>query len=222
MSAKGCAQIGPSLVELARGRLLDAEEERGAREHLAGCAACRAHLEAERELSRALRWAAEADEADEGAGASPQVAVALREAFAVRQGPPDGRLGPATGREGVGTRARPRPRTLLLIAAAGLILALAAVLRPSARSTPGRTRTATRRPPPVVRVAERGDTLQLAPLYASPLTDVESGQVIRVGLPRSALRSMGWPLPEVPGGELVPAEVLLGEDGLARAVRLVK
>ncbi len=212
MSAKGCAEIGPSLVELARGRLLEAEEVLGAREHLAGCPACRARFEAERELSQALRWAAEADD---GAGAPARVEAALRETFARQRMPSQ----PAAVR----TRARLRPREALLMAAAaaGLILALAAILGPSTRS-PGRTRTVTRRPPPLVRVTGRAETLQLAPLYASPLTDVESGQVIRVGLPRSALRSMGWPLPEVPGAELVPAEVLLGEDGLARAVRLVR
>jgi len=213
MSAKGCAEVAPSLVDLARGRLLEAGDDLAAREHLAACPACRARYEAERELSQALRWAAEAD-ADERAPV--WVEAALREAFARQQS--------ETQRVMVEKRARLRPRDLALMtaAAAGLILALAAVLGPSTRPTPGRTRTVTRRPTPLVRVAERGDTLQLAPLYASPLTDVESGQVIRVGLPRSALRSMGWPLPEVPGAELVPAEVLVGEDGLARAVRLVR
>jgi len=213
MSAKGCAALAPSLVELARGRLLEAGEELAAREHLATCPACRARLEAERELSQALRWAAGADA---GEAAPARVEAALREAFA--------RQRPAAGRRSVGTRSRPRSRELALAAAAaaGLLLALAAALGPSTRPTPARIRSVTRQPPPVVRVAERGDTLQLAPLYAAPLTDVESGQVIRVGLPRSALRSMGWPLPEVPGAGLVPAEVLVGEDGLARAVRLVR
>jgi hypothetical protein len=215
MSAKGCAALAPSLVELARGRLLEAGEELAAREHLATCPACRARLEAERELSQALRWAAGADA---GEAAPARVEAALREAFARQRW--------ETERRAVGARARPRPRDLALMtaaaAAAGLLLALAAALGPATRPTPARIRSVTRQPPPVVRVAERGDTLQLAPLYAAPLTDVESGQVIRVGLPRSALRSMGWPLPEVPGAGLVPAEVLVGEDGLARAVRLVR
>jgi hypothetical protein len=48
----------------------------------------------------------------------------------------------------------------------------------------------------------------------------EGGQVLRVRLPRRALTSLGWP----PGGEpaAVEADVLVGADGVARAIRVVQ
>ena len=50
----------------------------------------------------------------------------------------------------------------------------------------------------------------------------EGGQVIRVTLPRSAMRTVGLPVPENGWYERVPADVVLGQDGVARAVRFVK
>ena len=57
--------------------------------------------------------------------------------------------------------------------------------------------------------------------YASNLNPVESGQVVRVVLPRSALISFGLPMNAERAGETVKAEVLLGDDGQARAIRFV-
>jgi hypothetical protein len=49
---------------------------------------------------------------------------------------------------------------------------------------------------------------------------LESGSVIRVWLPVSILPALGlWPPPSA--GSEVPADVLVGQDGFARAVRLV-
>ncbi len=53
---------------------------------------------------------------------------------------------------------------------------------------------------------------------ASPL---ESGQLVRVQLPRAALASLGLPLNAERGNEPVKADVLLGNDGLAHAIRFV-
>ncbi|HEX8459024.1 MAG TPA: hypothetical protein VF656_17155 [Pyrinomonadaceae bacterium] len=54
---------------------------------------------------------------------------------------------------------------------------------------------------------------------AQPL---ESGQVVRVKLPRAALASLGLPLNAERSNETVKADVLLGNDGLARAIRFVR
>jgi hypothetical protein len=51
---------------------------------------------------------------------------------------------------------------------------------------------------------------------------VERGSVVRVRLPRAALQSFGFPVNELRAEEPINADVLLGEDGLARAVRFVK
>ncbi|HEY9404600.1 MAG TPA: hypothetical protein VIQ24_18220, partial [Pyrinomonadaceae bacterium] len=54
---------------------------------------------------------------------------------------------------------------------------------------------------------------------AAPL---ESGQLVRVQLPRAALASLGLPLNAERGNETVKADVLLGSDGLAHAIRFVR
>ncbi len=57
---------------------------------------------------------------------------------------------------------------------------------------------------------------------AEELPPVETGMVVRVQLTMSSLRLMGVPVGEDPGGEPVQADVLLGQDGLARGVRLIQ
>lgn len=59
-------------------------------------------------------------------------------------------------------------------------------------------------------------------LLGSDLPPVESGQVIRVQMPRSALASFGLPFNVERADESVKADVLVGDDGLARAVRFVR
>jgi len=50
----------------------------------------------------------------------------------------------------------------------------------------------------------------------------EEGHIVRVELPRSALASFGLPVSAEAGGGRVKADVLLGEDGTARAIRFVR
>ena len=57
---------------------------------------------------------------------------------------------------------------------------------------------------------------------ANSLMPMEGGHVIRVELPRSALVSFGLPMNAERTNERVKADVLLGNDGLARAVRFVR
>ena len=58
-------------------------------------------------------------------------------------------------------------------------------------------------------------------IYDGLLPPLESGQVIRVEVPRFALISYGLPLNAERADEPIKADVLLGQDGLARAIRLV-
>jgi hypothetical protein len=46
-------------------------------------------------------------------------------------------------------------------------------------------------------------------------------QVIRVGLARAEMSRFGFPVPDEARGEIVRADVMLGSDGTARAVRFV-
>jgi hypothetical protein len=60
------------------------------------------------------------------------------------------------------------------------------------------------------------------PLTYGGLSQFEGGQVVRVELPRSALQSMGLPMNAERASERVKADVLLGHDGVARAIRFVR
>jgi hypothetical protein len=58
--------------------------------------------------------------------------------------------------------------------------------------------------------------------HAGLYTPAEEGHLVRVELPRSALASFGLPVnAEAPGGS-VKADVLMGQDGIARAIRFVR
>jgi hypothetical protein len=50
----------------------------------------------------------------------------------------------------------------------------------------------------------------------------ERGSLVRVRLPRSALATFGLPINQSRVSDVVNADVLLGEDGLARAIRFVQ
>jgi len=58
------------------------------------------------------------------------------------------------------------------------------------------------------------------PLMEDPLP-FERGELLRVSLPAVALRSVGVPVSEDRLGETVQADVLVGQEGLARAIRFV-
>jgi hypothetical protein len=57
---------------------------------------------------------------------------------------------------------------------------------------------------------------------AEALPAVETAMVVRVQLPVSSLQLMGVPVSEENTDASVQADLLLGQDGLARAVRLAQ
>jgi hypothetical protein len=54
------------------------------------------------------------------------------------------------------------------------------------------------------------------------LAQLDGGQVMRVELPRSALMSFGLPMDMERATERIKADVVVGNDGLARAIRFVR
>lgn len=58
--------------------------------------------------------------------------------------------------------------------------------------------------------------------YTSPMNLQDGGQVMRVELPRSALAGFGLPVNMERVNERVKADVLVGPDGQARAIRFVR
>lgn len=58
--------------------------------------------------------------------------------------------------------------------------------------------------------------------YAADSSSLEGGHLVRVRVPRSALLSMGLPANLDRAGEPVEADVFIGDDGLARAIRFIQ
>jgi hypothetical protein len=60
------------------------------------------------------------------------------------------------------------------------------------------------------------------PLVHESALDLESGQLMRVELPPSALVSLGFPVSLERSDRRIKADVMVGYDGVARAIRFVK
>lgn len=71
-------------------------------------------------------------------------------------------------------------------------------------------------------VSETESATEFIPLmYWPDASALESARVVRIKVPRSTLVSFGLPMNAERAGELVKAEVVLGDDGLARAIRFI-
>ena len=81
-----------------------------------------------------------------------------------------------------------------------------------------------RKKPPVARTSRAAEVATT--FYALPdadsLAPMEDATVIRVRLPRSAMRMVGLPVNEERLSEHIQADVVFGQDGLMRAVRFVQ
>jgi len=58
--------------------------------------------------------------------------------------------------------------------------------------------------------------------YGADLNSMDSGHVVRVELPRTAMARFGLPVNAERAAEPVKADVLLGDDGLAQAIRFIR
>jgi len=59
-------------------------------------------------------------------------------------------------------------------------------------------------------------------IHGEAMTPSDGGQIVRVEMPRSALVSFGLPMNMERGGGRVKADVVVGNDGFARAIRFVR
>jgi hypothetical protein len=98
-----------------------------------------------------------------------------------------------------------------------------AAIPPPSRPTPDAKRR--HRPARLPRASEaepREIVTQFFPvIHGSELIPLESGQIIRVRMPRSNLIPLGIPYSQERADETIQADVLVSNDGLARAIRLV-
>jgi hypothetical protein len=129
----------------------------------------------------------------------------------------------------------PRPKWPYFALAAAALIALLFVVKPAPRLVPQAVETQIFIPPvlataevkPVVRKAVHRKppphevVTEFYPLMEDP-PPFERGELLRVSLPAVAMRGVGLPVNEDRLAETVQADVLVGQEGLARAIRFVK
>jgi len=104
---------------------------------------------------------------------------------------------------------------------------VAGVLRPERSSPAPRSEKRQKRSANVNRLSASNDspsefvTPFFPVLQGGELIPFEGGQLVRVRMPRSNLIPLGIPLDQERASETIKADVLLSNDGLARAIRLV-
>jgi hypothetical protein len=135
-----------------------------------------------------------------------------------------------------GSRRRVHGQLAALGAAAAILLALGLGVRHRIASRPSTAapQTADMAPGPAADASAKGQNPSTSELdedeyagkfvpvpYADDPAALEGGAIVRVTLPRSALRSFGLPVTESDGTERVFADLLVSEDGTPQAIRLV-
>jgi hypothetical protein len=224
-----CVEFEGLITDLARDEAWVTGPREAALAHAQACARCGARLSDEQTLTTGLRALSLAYQEEQ---APWNVEAALRNTFAEAQRPapvrhrrmwiPAAMAAAALLAAGAGYRITHWSTASNLAVIAELPLRveppmeLAVAEEPPARAV--EPAPAAVRPVRATRAIQR-DGLFFPLLYGDDLSNLEAGRVVRVRLPGTALASFGVPVSEERRTERVEAEVLLGEDGLARAIR---
>jgi len=173
--------------------------------HVRDCVACAGQWEAESTLSAGLRAMADASK---DVGAPARVEFRLVQAFRREKG--------TARRLPVPPVRQPWFAALGWTAvAAAVAIALLLVKSPQPQpAKPGRA--------PLVQLAETNSIDQAAYVDNASETDSEEGDVVRLEVPRSAMIALGYDVSPERAAESVEAEVTLGPDGQARAVKFLE
>ncbi len=241
-----CQTLRDAIVDLARDGAAGPGTRAAIDSHVEHCQSCAALLTRERQLSQGLRALAAATSTD---GAPDALGRRLLEAFAERQ--PADVSTVSSGGSGTRGRWLSAAAALLLVAGSSALWlstrrepvaestpsghemradvrtvqpapeVLTAdpprtvpVVAGSPRPRPARPRTA-----PAARVVRPVGFVTLP--GAAGLPDFESGQIIRMEIPLASLPTYGIEILPDAQGAPVAADLLVGQDGQARAIRLV-
>ena len=229
-----CHQIEPHIVDMARG--VTSDQDAQLTRHILGCPSCAGLLEQERAMSAALRRLAKDLKEPAEDPHREQALLAMFDQPCTRSR----RRVHTPSWAGVvaagiafaaaltwhlaGTPGMPRTGTPPIAVApetrqAALDSASPVAVAESPISTPVRSRGALNAD---LRLDETADSTEfVAWPGAAAWPPFESGELVRVEIPTSALLSLGFSEPESASG-VVQADVLIGQDGFARAVRLVQ
>ena len=178
--------------------------------HLQECAACAARMTRERELAEGLRAMAASDQR---IAAPARVEARLAAAFRAQNGLP------SRSRAGLGWT----PVLQWAMAAAAVIaIALLAIRVRQPQAKPAAAARGVELAMTWNATGSQADDDGFIPLpNAARLADTEDVNVVRVEMPRSAMMAVGIEVSPDRAEELVQADVMLGPDGLARAVRFL-
>jgi hypothetical protein len=200
-----CEAFEAVAMDLAREEALDGPGREQALAHARECPRCAARLEDERAVTGALVALAARTETE---AAPPRVEWALRRSLRAADGATERRHRVTAG------------RLVAAVLASAAVLAVAAVL-PRGSGPPGRSGSkGTVATPPAKSVPRDGSEF-ISLNYTEDLRDMDSLDVLRIEMPRTALAAFGWPAGDLQPG-VVTADVIVGYDGVARAIRLVE
>jgi hypothetical protein len=242
-----CQRFEADLVDFARGTLEDGEIAAACRRHLEACQACAARFERERRLTEGLRMLSAATSVPANDVAERRLMTAFATA---RETAPDRRativrwsvwaaaacvfffIGAWAAVEWRTRTASPQGTAASTQASssrpAGHARPVEQVESPVPAPAPFVTEARRRPAPRVVRAASQNELPQetdrlagFIPLPAAGgLPGFDSGMVVRVSLPTASLPAYGLAItPE--SAHTVNADLLVGQDGQARAIRLV-
>lgn len=234
-----CRQFDRVFVDAAPGRLMDTAVRDEALAHARNCSRCAAQMGEQYRLTSDLRALGE----EWGAAGAPEyVEARVLEAF--RRGKHQaeesrpGRLrrwliwamaaaaSIAAMLVGFRTLAPPQPNehpAMAIKAPSAPIPAVEVAHSQPSRPVPSLRKRAVRRPRPKPFSAENREIATgFFPLpHGDSLPAMEVAPVVRVRLPRTVLLSFGLPMNEDRAAEPVLADVVLGPEGTARAIRFV-
>ncbi len=192
-----CHEFASAIVDLARGITGERAAETALQEHIADCRECAARLRREERLTAGLRALSRSTDAPQPGGLEAR----LLERFDAER---------ASAVRGTARLDRWYAAAAVLV----MVVGLAAAWR-TIRAQPDAGAAS------AIRAQEDGAGFVPWP-GAAALPDFESGELVRTELPVSVLPLLGLEPADAPVGGHVIADVLYGQDGLARAVRLVK
>jgi hypothetical protein len=225
-----CTGFDRIVVEMARGGLTDA----AAASHANTCARCGRRLANERRLSRVVAAVLEEDSQRVAPAAVEQNLLAefrkrhagSKRAWWARAGV-EAVAAALIVAAAVSFRRAPEQKTVQIKSpethvAAPVAPVVREVSKPRVRTLRASRRKAPpRKAPSAPVIAQREVMTEFIPIvYDSE--PIERGQIVRIRLPSAALTMFGIPMNEEHAEEAIRADVLLGEDGQARAVRFVK
>ena len=232
-----CHSLAEALTDAASGRDVGRGTAAAIETHLEKCESCRARFALEQRLSEGLRALAASVG---GQGASPSVEARVMELFAERGAVASPRL--------VGIRSWWMQAAGAVLVVAGAAAWWLVERRAPVAATPAFVRSSDAVPPKVARPPSDVRAAAQMPEAAQPnvptvrkprpsrivrpegfqplpsaegLPPFESGEIVRVEVPVISLPAYGIEIPPDARSSIVRADFLIGQDRVARAIRLV-